>query len=506
MKLKFRKPKDITEAIKWGIMILVPIIVVLIVILIVYQVVYEEKTIWDNTPKSIEDTFKFSETILYEEQVDEGTGHIYMLVKFAKPLIAENRQYFDYLVGYIAKNNGYKSFTLIDETDSNNVIQIDILCSTLSESIYSRKVNGIENYFDILDSLEKAKEYKAVESVNFSIESEQLKMIKSKGWHSEYIDFGIEDGIFQNYKIFFDRGYQYKVLGEKVFNIIYTDKYKDTVVNGIKVGASKEEVINILGEPHFKDEDTGIIGYKGTDIYVFFVANQISIYPIEETSDLTIANAVKSLEEGEGVDVVLAEIVKKWPDYTYYYWTDYDVSVQYPHKGITLYAVYEEVANIHIYNNYQGIIQDQYTFANYIEGNIQFSGRVLVNSDINSLFEYEIGRYNAYIGLFDQVSNYAKESPNGKIFISTREEGGLYFASTNDEKVNKEILTDIKIDSFDWINDDKVAYSVVDEGIYLYEIKSEKITSLIKGNDEFFIWEANENQIIYDDDKKLTLK
>ena len=59
--------------------------------------------------------------------------------------------------------------------------------------------------------------------------------------------------------------------------------YKPNIVNNIGTQNTKQEIINILGDPTFEDDKYDFIGYKGNDIYLFYNnQNEISIYKVEK--------------------------------------------------------------------------------------------------------------------------------------------------------------------------------------------------------------------------------
>ena len=253
---------------------------------------------------------------------------IKITVKFDRDLYTNetsNENYFMAIVNVVAEYEDYKSFELVDESRN-----IDIVVTCENSSMVQIQINGDENYYLNQDSLINLRKNE-VAITDFTIDSSELTMLINNEWNPSNLNIGTRDSSCDGYEIYFDEGFKYKIFGRIVYNFIFTDKYTNSIVSGLNVSSTAEEVEETLGEPTFNYNST-LYGYIGENNYVFFdfTNKQVSIYPV-----ITLENENKFIElinqMNENFDIrqFSMDLISLWTDYDIY---DYDsnyVDLQY---------------------------------------------------------------------------------------------------------------------------------------------------------------------------------
>lgn len=75
----------------------------------------------------------------------------------------------------------------------------------------------------------------------------------------------------------------------------------------------------------------------------------------------------------------------------------------------------------------------------------------------------------------------------------------LKIISLNKEYPNRKLDKPKAINSFLWLDDENLLYSISQDGIYLYNCKQNSINKIISGNEEFELHEIENNIVKYDD-------
>ncbi len=75
----------------------------------------------------------------------------------------------------------------------------------------------------------------------------------------------------------------------------------------------------------------------------------------------------------------------------------------------------------------------------------------------------------------------------------------LKIISLNREYPNRKIDKPEKINSFLWLDNENLLYSISYDGIYLYNCKQNITSKVIDGNEKFELYEVENNVVKYDD-------
>ena len=429
---------------------------------------------------------------------------IKITVKFDRDLYTNetsNENYFMAIVNVVAEYEDYKSFELVDESRN-----IDIVVTCENSSMVQIQINGDENYYLNQDSLINLRKNE-VAITDFTIDSSELTMLINNEWNPSNLNIGTRDSSCDGYEIYFDEGFKYKIFGRIVYNFIFTDKYTNSIVSGLNVSSTAEEVEETLGEPTFNYNST-LYGYIGENNYVFFdfTNKQVSIYPV-----ITLENENKFIElinqMNENFDIrqFSMDLISLWTDYDIY---DYDsnyVDLQYTLRGVELTISSSSLKNgIYIYQNYRG---DLSRIANLDNVYIQ---------DTDLIFDEEKERVvNSMMARIEQGENVEEMYRiYGEKFavrfvgeLASNEEGykGPVFYSRDEEYPDTELERTLVISSWVWYDDYNFIYSVDNDGIYLFNPVSNFNTKISDVTGEIQINSAGDGKIIYNDTEQIDI-
>ena len=128
-------------------------------------------------------------TVEYDDEYPEQH-----LVKFNKPLIDvdgnSNRDAYDNLIKEVARVLNYRNTELVDE-DAD--ITINIICS--AGQISTILINGVENYFDVLEAQLATRNYSNITQSNIEVQAVELSNLLRNNWST---NFGEEESEFQS--------------------------------------------------------------------------------------------------------------------------------------------------------------------------------------------------------------------------------------------------------------------------------------------------------------------
>ena len=323
-----------------------------------------------------------------------------------------------------------------------------------------------------------------------------MHKIISNNWTTRNTDLGTKESVYNYYDIYFDEGYEIRTINGKIYNIVFTDKYTGNVVNELNTLSTEKEIINKLGTPSF--ETNKCKGYITSKYYVFFSKEEISIYPIYNYSTDEI---VKTIEKNNGtVDIskYLNEIKQIWKDYDIYkVGKNYEI-LQYTLKGIAFKYNNTPNQGIVLYNNYKGKIDLEHTLEDVKNKVLELPENVnFVNEDL--VFLEELNRINSIID-YSENDNFSSKniiniSKKFKVYID-EETQQISFISINKENANSELRE--KINYGIWQTDYNFIYSISGKGIYMYNAKEHRYTTIIEGNDEFKLTQIENNILSYD--------
>ena len=341
------KNKNNKNAITIISIVLVVLIVALIVIFVIASSKNKKDELIDQVKQytSIND-FKTIEEVLAYFEID-----IYMEINILPYTEnTSNKAFYDKLIQYSASALNYQNFRIID---LKNEVTIEVFCNKESKKVKNVIINGENNYFEKHDSLLEINNMQNVTETKMNIQAEILKKLINNNWKISANDIGTKESTFEKYDIYFDEGIEIKEVGNKIFNIIFTEKYKSNIINNIKTTTSKEEIIKILGEPTFKDEYTECIGYKGKDIYFFYNSNkEISVYRIEKNNDSNeFAKIIDSYIEDKDETKFINDIKDKFTNYDKFENNSNGTILQYSLNGIAFRFQKGLSRGVQIYNN-----------------------------------------------------------------------------------------------------------------------------------------------------------
>lgn len=496
------------------------LLVVLLVLLITMQVIIKnqksKQDLQDKVHsytsvddfKTIEEVAEYLECDYIKKNKSKDKNYdidIYMKIKY-EPYIDENsnERFYNRLILYSATSLNYQNFRIID-TQKN--ITIAIICDKDSKTIKNKLINGENNYFAKHDSYIEMKNIESTKETKFDIQSTVLKKVIEGNWKDIQEEFGSKESTFDNYNIYFDEGVEVRTIDNKIFNIIFTQNYKDDIVNNIKTSTSKENIIKILGEPTFSNEQFGLIGYKGQDIYIFYNSKkEISVYRVEKNYDSTkFAQIVDNYLENKDAEALVKNIKDEYVDFDKYENNSQGIVLQYTLKGIQINFKKGTKKGIQIYKNYTGVIYKDANLESIIQSDELPYNIFVNNKDLVSESEVERldGISNIILNAQLQRSNESKETIQSNKFYTVKSETDdhtykISFVSINSEEANSQLRE--SVDYYLWIDDYNFIYSVKNKGIYLYNLKQRKYVEIIKGkNEEFKIIEYKDNILKYDD-------
>lgn len=273
----------------------------------------------------------------------------------------ENKNFIENLIQFSAYVLKYKNFVILDEKNNTSLV---VLCNEEKQIVSTYYINNIENYFDIIENKENIGNFKTTQTSQMDITSQELEQLIENNWQLNKMDFGTKESFYRNYDIYFDEGIQIRKVNGKVFNIIFTDKYQNTIVNNLNANSTIDEIKNSLGKPQF--ENGNLIGYKGDKLYVFFCDNQVSVYRIEEYETEKIAEIIENKSsENSNEKVFVDEIRNIWKDYDIYIYDENYVKLQYTLKGLCIKYDSTTKKGVIVYNNYSGKLLRKYYFRRY---------------------------------------------------------------------------------------------------------------------------------------------
>lgn len=407
--------------------------------------------------------------------------------------------FYEEVIHRIAKDLQYQNFRLLDD-DKNEPIEIRVICS--QERVQKIIINGIEDYFIWMDSQKSLEKYTEIKKIKLSVEAPELVQCLQNGWNPN-ANFGTREAIFQNYYIYLDEGIEMRKINGKIYNLIFTENYAKSVVNGFTVGTKCDIIERELGVPSFQNEDKSIIGYKTDELYIFFEDTQISIYRnTQETGfDTFFELANKFLKEEYTLLQWMNELTDIWPDYEEYQYDSNRVFLSYPNKGIDIKINDDNMNGIVLYNNI-GISQKE---VNEQLKNTEFIARLQLDNvflaeerrvDKIKDFEKKCREYQQKFEGEDTKNRgeiydyYADISENNNVQC-------VYFISQNADYPNCELSENIK--SYIWAEEDYFVYSVERKGIYYYDLKNQTKGKIMTGEDIFEIKSWQNGLLSYDD-------
>lgn len=290
----------------------------------------------------------------YLDKTDKGTLKIF--VEFKYDLYDENgksmKRYFYDLIGDLVPLIE-KSFYLVDESKN---IEIRIIYKPETDE-YTVKINSLKDFYDETDGEDYVNlaNTKIVEKSNLFINNVMLNNLVRKNMfmlNSEYSDKSRVD-MGNDYYSYNDGAMYAKLLGGRVFNTVFTQKYDEEVAKNIKVGTSLSEINDQVSNLGFGSVNDGYLGYRTEDFYAFFYNDEISVYQY-------------NYDENEYFDKYLSEycstgnlqkLYEDFNEWDSYFEKEYDpesgrFKITFPARGIDIDIYNNDSKGIKIYSNY----------------------------------------------------------------------------------------------------------------------------------------------------------
>lgn len=507
------------------IIIISSVIIILLIILIIMNSIIKKQKYKEeiaervNSYTSIEDFKTVEEVAIYlgceykkqERSKDKNYKiDVYMKIKIM-PYTEEqsNEGFYSKLIAYSASALKYQSFRIIDKEKD---ITIEVICDDESNKIKAYYINGEVDYFMKQDSYSQLNDMENIKETDLNIQSNILKKLIDNNWRANESDFGTKESAFNNYDIYFDEGIKVRKVDNKVFNIVFTDKYKEKIASDIKTNMTKDEIIKQLGEPTFEDERFDFIGYKGKDIYLFYNSKkEISIYRAEKNYNSSeFAKLVDTYLENKDASELINKVKEEYTDYDKFESDSSGTILQYSLKGVVIRFQKGLSKGVQIYNNYTGKIYADIKIENLKE-NIELPDNIFVNNE-DLVAKNEFDRIQNIENLiFSSMDERSKkpEISQSKKYCTVKKSlnDGSYkiqFLAIDDNNIDSELRENINY--YVWIDDNNFIYSIENRGIYLYNATLRKYATLVTGNDEKFEIKEYKNNTLKYDEKILKIK
>ena len=398
-----------------------------------------------------------------------------------------NEVYYSNLIKRVSDFIDYNSFRIIDEQKD---LTVKVICDNEIRSIMNVYINGEEDYFKKRVSSINLTNYKETKITNFAVKSRVIQDLIQNDWSTQ-TDFGTKESDFDKYEVYFDEGIKVRKIAGKVYNVVFTSRYNNEVIDDIKVGTTLGSIKEKYGDPTYGDVESNLIGYKGKDIYIFFTENEISVYKVCKDDFSEFNELVNKYTEDKDILSFMDSLTDLWPDYSdYKYDTDY-LYIVYPTRGIKIEYNYSEEDGIKVYNEFL----DNSTDINK-DGDIVIKNTGLMRETEN----IRCTEYNDF-GYYASWEN--KEKPKSNKFYSRTKN----YTNGNIEKIqfksidgeNPDFEFEKQINSYVWINDTIIAYSIKNKGIYLFDCITKEERELLTGENEFELKGFDNNILKYDD-------
>lgn len=400
-----------------------------------------------------------------------------------------NEEFYMALLEDVAAYIDYKNFIINDESRS---LKVEVQCE--NGQIKTVTINGIENYFEQKKQEFAQRKYVEIKEVNIKTNSSHILTAINNNWKSDQV-FGTRDSLYNGYDIYFDEGIEVRKIQGKIYNIVFTDKYNDPVVNDIRTSDTLQNVRLKLGEPSFEDKGNGIIGYKSENYYVFFGNNEISVYRNQSSDVEGVLNLLTEYRE-DRIDLLgfMNELTELWPDYNEYDYNASSVYISYALKGFEIKINYNNERGFIFYNNFN---TSESKLENYLDSDdykAYLQTDAVFGAEVNRRLENRDMKSNVYAF----GDNYYKNNTYDLYFERTNEEEivKVYFISNDSSKPNRELNDSFT--SFGWISDNYFIFSKAGKGLYGLDMTTGYVSSLILDDKQFEITETGDAYIIYD--------
>lgn len=410
-----------------------------------------------------------------------------------------NETHFLNICKAIAEFIDYKDFELLDKEKN---IDIEVKCQ--KPNIVEFKINGDANYY--LNNDSKTNRNLRANVTQFSIQSPELQNLIDGNWVESKVNWGTKDSTCNGYNIYFEEGIQYKTVTQNVYNVIFTEKYKNSVVGGLTTNSNATAIESALGKPTFLSEGE-ICGYVSDDAYVFFdlVNHQISVYPVvkvTEKDEETLVKLIQTMNETSNVKEFAVELTDYWNDYDLYKYDSTYMDLKYTLKGVEIAISNSSLKNgIYIYPNYTGsrdIIELENVYMKDTDCVFEYEKNRAMTETMNRVDQGDFTQedYDKFLGI--NFSVRFQQSRQGTI-------EGPRFYSRDKSYADSELDKRLEIISYIWLNENVFIYSVEGEGLYAYNCVDRKTQKIFDSNIKIIINDIKNNELTYNENEKLTI-
>lgn len=407
-----------------------------------------------------------------------------------------NQSKYEEIISSVSTKMNPNNYRIIDE--QNNII---IRVNFTEDGTVTYIINNDLLYFEHLVSKYSVENTKEKNNTDFSINSRVLSKIINNNWKTINIDIGTIDSEIDKYDIYFDEGYKIRKVNGRVYNIVFTNRYNEAVLNDLYVNSDLEQVKTVLGKESYSSgsESANVIGYKNDVMYVFFSNGEISIYPNESGRDSDkFAELVSQLMENNNQKEFLSKLTDIWPDYASYTNSKDGVIIEYPLKGVKVDFTAGQMAQIIFYENYKGNITNNINIDSIKEEKNIPASYIKLSLNENNLVNVENNR--ASLSYRRRHPYYGESTINTNKYTvylnSSRNECKFY--SINEDSIDSYISVEGLQNMYE-VTDTIFVYSISEKGIYAYDAENKRMVELTTGNEPYNIKEIRNYTIFYDD-------
>ncbi len=401
-----------------------------------------------------------------------------------------NSQEFAYtnLINSLVKNEK-KNIRLID---TSRDITIRVYYNSDSD-FYYYTINGEENYFENHLSQKSLENYKKIPETELTINSNEINEVIKNNWNVDNTVFGTKDSLYRDYDIFHEEGIKVKRISGDIFNIVFNKNYSSEIVNGLRVGDSKDNIEKTLGKSNMQQGN--IIGYKNKDIYVFFSDEEVSVYRCNTYKYDEFESLLRDYIDSKiSVKEFTNSLTYLWDDYVEYNYDSNYVSLNYNSQGVSLYLTRDDPTNVTIYNNYNNLesISD-----------LIGSNKITAELDTDGIFSTEISRLSNE-AVFVDTAGLPEYTGNSERFVEIVNNNNVEFKAKDETKDISCRLTE-PINSYLWFSDTIFIYSIQNKGIFYFDLETRTNKEIITGN-QTYDFNSFENGILnYDDNENIEI-
>lgn len=414
-----------------------------------------------------------------------------------------NQDIYERIINAVSAKLNYKSFRIIDES-RDLVIE-----STYNKesNIVQYRINDDDNYFKnqyakySLNKRGESLEQKLEKNVTRGINSEALNKIINNNWKTTN-SLGDKYKFSGTREIYWNQGFETRISGGSIIYIKYTTRYSGEIISDIKTGMDNSRIIEILGNPDYKQEvDKGsdgreatVIGYVINNCYFVFSKGEVFVSGIEsndESKDQELINAFSNMNKDGDYAKFVDKLTTIYTNYTTYISNENLIEIDYPTKGFKFtLGIYDVNNGLQIFDNYRGKLKSEDNELN----NVSFF------YEKNYMFEFikqeiEIDDNNRM--------TYGDTDDNDKYNIITKDDEVLLYSFDKSYKDSRIIA---KVSSIREYNDTTFIYSIDGNGIYKYSTETNESELLQKITGNISIEKIENNTVYYNNGNELKIK